>query len=217
MQTIRLSDINLWQANYRQGDVAMIQASIQRFGYARGVSLWRDNTVIAGNHTIKALQALEAQQADVPTNVEVINGDWHIEVTDISHLDDNEATAYAIADNRTADSATNDDEQLALLLSQLQDTPDLLQATGWNEDDIAQMLYELNPTFDAEAEWEGMPEFEQENVEYFHSFKISFDTEDDMVEFAELVKQTITKNTTYLYYPKKVTPTFKDYQVINES
>jgi hypothetical protein len=140
MMTVKLSDINLWDANYRQGDVAMITASIQKFGYARSVALWTDNTVIAGNHTIKALQALEAQQADVPNNVDVIDGDWHIDVTDVSHLDDREAQAYGIADNRTADSATNDDEQLASLLTQLQDEPDLLKATGYDDDDIAELL-----------------------------------------------------------------------------
>lgn len=146
MIQIKVKDIQLWQANYRVGDVGMIVTSIQRFGYNRSVSLWRDNVVIAGNHTVKALQKLEAQQADTPTNVTLIGGDWAIDVTDVSHLSEGEAQAYAIADNRASDSATNDDEQLASLLTQLQESsPELVEATGFDDVAVSELLNSIMP------------------------------------------------------------------------
>ena len=141
MIEIKVADIRLWQANYRQGDVAMIIKSIAQFGYNRSVSLWRDNVVIAGNHTVKALQQMENEGYDPPQNVTVIANQWIIEVTDASHLSDKEAEAYAIADNRASDIATNDESQLASLLQQLQNEDEqLFQATGWNSDDLQELL-----------------------------------------------------------------------------
>jgi hypothetical protein len=144
---IRVKDINLWQANYRVGDVDMIKRSIQKFGYNRSVALWRDHTVIAGNHTIKALQSLEQDQAKIPKNVSVDNGDWVIDVMDATHLSVEEAQAYAIADNRASDSATNDDEQLASLLSQVREyDEDLLKATGWGSKELDELLSSITPS-----------------------------------------------------------------------
>lgn len=231
MIQVKVKDIQLWQANYRQGDVQMIARSIQRFGYNRSVSLWRDNVVIAGNHTVKALKYLEDNQADAPKNVIVgKDGDWSIEVTDVSHLDEQEAEAYAIADNRASDIATNDNEQLASLLSQLHESDmNLFEATGWGEQQYNQLLMNLTPLdpstgkpippdeFDPMNEWVGMPEFEQKTIKPFHSIKIHFKTEGDMIDFAELLGQTVTDKTTYIYYPKQVNENLKEYQVLNES
>jgi hypothetical protein len=84
------------------------------------------------------------RQADPPINITVVNGDWVIDVMDVSHLNDTQAQAYAIADNRASDTATNDDEQLALLLQQLQQEDEaLLQATGYNSNDLDNLLSSL--------------------------------------------------------------------------
>ena len=142
---IKVSDINLWSANYRRGDVDMIKRSIQQFGFNRNVAIWRDNTVLAGNHTIQALQALEQEQAEPPKNISVKDGYWVIDVMDATHLNDEEAQAYAIADNRTSDSASNDAEQLASLLSQLQvSSPELVKATGFDDVSISNLLQSIS-------------------------------------------------------------------------
>jgi len=88
----------------------------------------------------------------VPKNVSVVNGDWVIDVMDASHLSDDEAHAYAIADNRSSDSATNDDEQLANLLTQLQvSSPELIAETGFNDGDIDELLNSLTPEITGDA------------------------------------------------------------------
>jgi len=51
-------------------------------------------------------------------------------------------------------------------------------------------------------EWQGMPEFEQEQSKPYHSLTLNFKTETDMINFSKLVNQTIRTTTTYLYYPK---------------
>jgi hypothetical protein len=65
-------------------------------------------------------------------------------------------------------------------------------------------------------EWQGMPEFENENVTAYHSIKVHFDNENDLAEFSRLVNQTVTKNTTYIYYPKQEKENLKAYRAINE-
>jgi ParB-like chromosome segregation protein Spo0J len=57
--------------------------------------------------------------------------------------------------------------------------------------------------FDPSAEWEGMPEFEQEDALAFRSVKVNFLSQSDVDDFAALLGQTITQETKSLYYPKR--------------
>jgi len=52
-------------------------------------------------------------------------------------------------------------------------------------------------------EWQGMPEFEQEAINAFHTINVVFETEHDMRAFSQFVNQTVTDKTTSIYYPKK--------------
>ena len=62
-----------------------------------------------------------------------------------------------------------------------------------------------------------MPEFEQEAIEVFHTIKVHFKTLVDLQAFAAVVEQTITENTTFIYYPKQQHENLKQYAVIDES
>ena len=54
---------------------------------------------------------------------------------------------------------------------------------------------------DARAEWEGMPEFEQEDLGAKYSIKINFLNEADLGEFAKLLGQRLTTKTKSVWYP----------------
>lgn len=141
-----LSELSVWERNYNEGDIGAISTSIATFGYNRSIAVWRDGIVIAGNHTLLALQWLYKQQADVPQNVQVIDGEWWVQVTDVSHLSEEAATAYAIADNRTAALANPDMEALTTLLQEVANYDDtLFAATGFDAETLDEMLRELNP------------------------------------------------------------------------
>ena len=62
----------------------------------------------------------------------------------MSHLSFDEAEAFAIADNRTTELATYDEEKLAGLLREIAERdPDDLIATGFDEDDLDNLLRRL--------------------------------------------------------------------------
>jgi DNA modification methylase len=99
-----------------------IKASLKRFGQVKPIVVDGDNIVRAGNGTLMAARALGWSTIDIVR----------------TPLKGAEATAYAIADNRTAELAEWDDESLAQQLAALQiDDEALALATGFDEKEIA--------------------------------------------------------------------------------
>jgi hypothetical protein len=58
-------------------------------------------------------------------------------------------------------------------------------------------------------EWVGMPEFVQEKQEPFSKIVIRFETEQDLMDFAELIGQKLTPKTKSIWFPHK--PHIKPY------
>ena len=112
--------------NPRKGNVEAIMASYKEFGQVKPI-VAKDNgdgtsTVIAGNHQLEAAKRL---------------GWKHIAVVHID-MDDKQATAFALADNRTVELGHTDPEMLNDLLSTITDDyTDLLDGLGWDEFEIA--------------------------------------------------------------------------------
>jgi ParB-like chromosome segregation protein Spo0J len=118
-------------ANVRKHDrrnLDAIKGSLQRFGQQKPIVVDADGVVRAGNGTLAAAREL---------------GWTHIDVvrTDLTGVD---ATAYAIADNRTAELAEWDDEILAATLNSLALEEGLLEAAGYDEEELAAMLAEID-------------------------------------------------------------------------
>ena len=51
-------------------------------------------------------------------------------------------------------------------------------------------------------EWQGMPEFVQEDLTPYQSIWVHFTNKEDMDAFSKLVGQKITMKTRFMYYPK---------------
>lgn len=115
-------------ANPRINDPAVphVAASIRRFGWRQPIVAKRSGEVIAGNTRLKA--AHELKLAEVPVV-------W-FEGTDL------DATAYAIADNRTHEYSSWDEPALAKLLEALR-VEDSLEGVGYTSDDIDELLKSL--------------------------------------------------------------------------
>lgn len=75
---------------------------------------------------------------------------------------------------------------------------DILLRSGWDRAELG--IYD--PT-DVRQEWEGMPEFNQQDMMPEQSVLIHFQTREDAQEFAKLLGQTITDKTKFLWFPKK--------------
>ena len=112
-------------ANPRLNDNAIgpVAASLRRFGWRQPIVARPSGEVIAGNTRLKA--AHELSMSEVPVV-------W-FEGSDL------EATAYAIADNRTAEFAEWDEPALSKLLEELRAEDDL-DGVGYTNEDIDTLL-----------------------------------------------------------------------------
>jgi DNA modification methylase len=101
-----------------------IKASLARFGQQKPIVVDSDGIVRAGNGTLMAAKALGWDE------IEIVR----------TNLRGSEATAYAIADNRTAELAEWDEGALAEQLAALQiDDEALAAATGFDASEIERM------------------------------------------------------------------------------
>jgi hypothetical protein len=162
--TADIETLSLWEHNYRRGDVEAIKSSITRFGFGSVLRVWK-GTVMAGNHALRALLELKSEGWKPTGAITVKNDSWTMPVLDISHLSEEEATAFAIADNRIQELGESDDDQLGKLLQELQ-AGDLLTSTGYDDSDLDDLLSKLDQenaiaivNGQESSEWVGMPEF----------------------------------------------------------
>lgn len=127
--------------NPRRGDVEAVKASYERFGQRKPITVnqKQDGRVVtAGNHQLQAVQELGWDKIAVV---------W-------TDDDEEEALAWAVADNRVADLAYNDPSDLFDILTTIND----LEGTGYTQEDVDAMLNILQPTdLDALAEEIGDP------------------------------------------------------------
>lgn len=107
--------------NPREGDVGAISESLKVLGQYRPIVVNKNDMVILiGNHTWHAARALGWKEIAV-TWVEV---------------DEQQATRILLSDNKTADLATYDDEELQMLLASLSE----FNGTGFDGDDVDSIL-----------------------------------------------------------------------------
>jgi hypothetical protein len=61
-----------------------------------------------------------------------------------------------------------------------------------------------------EDDWEGMPEYFQQDKLWDRTIHIHFKNNEDVQKFAKLVKQKITSHTKYIWYPEVKPVELKD-------
>lgn len=151
---VNLDDLIPWQGNYNQGDIGAIAISIRQFGFNNVPRIWRGLNLRAGNHTTLALRLIKREGARPewdrqfpPHNVHVDGERWYIDCMDIGDLSELEATAFAIADNRDAARASQDEALLLEYLTAISaESTQLLAGTGYDDADMNYLLqqYEYN-------------------------------------------------------------------------
>ena len=129
-ETVPIEDIRPDLKNARAHDernTSAVAASLRRFGQQKPIVVDREGKIIAGNCTHAAALAIGW------TEITIIRTD----------LAGTEATAYAIADNRTAELATWDNASLAALLDSLRaEDATLLDAAGFTPGELDALLDE---------------------------------------------------------------------------
>ena len=121
---IDINKLSFLEGNPRQGDVEAVAKSYKQFGQRKPIVATTDHVVIAGNHQLAAARQLGWERIAV-----VITDD-----------DELTAKAFALADNRTAELGSYDDDLLADLLSEVSSVPELMDSTGFSEDDLFDLI-----------------------------------------------------------------------------
>jgi len=123
--------------NPREGDIGAIHTSIDNNGfYGRVIAQKSTGFILAGNHRWQAMT--QAGATEIP--VEWID------------VDDDHALRILLADNRTNDLASYNDNELADLLEQLRVDTGTLAGTGYDGDDLDELLDDLGRAHDEGTE-----------------------------------------------------------------
>ena len=126
VQDIDINQLTLFPGNARRGQLDEIRKSVRRLGQYRSVVVRVINeppalVVLAGNHTVQAMQAEGHQTAHCG----------------LIRCTDDEARRVNVSDNRLSDISTEDPDALAELLSYLDEDYD---GTGWTTEDVAKLI-----------------------------------------------------------------------------
>jgi len=118
---------------------------------------------------------------------------------------ENEAQEYAdmVADNKIAELASTDLSMVNAEIGEL--GPD------FELDMLGMIDFKLDPSeIDPNSEWDGMPEFDQQDKTAHQTIQLHLFDEQAVKDFAELIKQPITSKTRSIWYPAQPTESTAD-------
>ena len=127
--TTPVSALKQYRDNPRIGDIDRIADSLQHNGQYKPIIVRRDTQeILAGNHTWQAAKQLG----------------WEtIKVLYVDGITDQQAAKIVLADNRTSDFSTYNDDILAKLLKEI-GSEDATAGTGYDDKAIKKLLASLN-------------------------------------------------------------------------
>jgi hypothetical protein len=124
---VPIDSIAPFPTNPREGDVGAIAESLRRFGQQKPIVVQESTRyIVAGNHLWRAAKALG----------------WGEIAANVVEMDDRTAEAYLIADNRTSELGSYNEEALGDLLRKIAQEGNL-RGTGYDGDDVDEFLRDL--------------------------------------------------------------------------
>ena len=172
---------------HSEEQIKQIANSIKEFGFRVPISVDETFTILAGHGRYRAAELLGFEQ---------------IPVVQHNDLTPTQKKAFVIADNKIT---LNSSWQNDLLWDQIKSLNDLefdLNILGFENSELLPML-DVNTVTDFAAEWEGMPEYLQEDAEAFRTIRVHFETDRDMELFSKLINQKLTDKTKSVWYPQQ--------------
>jgi len=123
----KVDDIRPYEQNPRQNDAAVdaVAASIQEFGFRQPIVVDSDGIIVVGHTRYKAARKLGLE---------------HVPVHVAKDLTPEQARAYRIADNKSADYADWDLDLLPIELGALRDAEFDLALIGFDDEELAKLL-----------------------------------------------------------------------------
>jgi hypothetical protein len=182
-------------------NLGMVTDALRQVGAARSIVVDEDNVILAGNGVTQAAAAAGI------TKVRFIDagGDELIAVRR-SGLTADQKRSLALFDNRTSELAEWNVEQLAADLKSGEDL-----SAFFLDGELAAMGLAGQAVADPQAEWSGMPEFEQTDIKPFRSIAVHFKDADAVRDFEQLLGRPLTDER-FLWIPQQFDEVFKDKQ-----
>jgi hypothetical protein len=188
---------------HSQRNLDAIAASLRKFGQQKPLVVDKNNIVLAGNGTLAAAKSIGW------TEIKIVRSD----LAGVS------ATAFGIADNRTAELAEWD-EKLGEMLQALKAENVSLPDIGFDELSLSQLLAAPVPveagTTNANDEWAGMPEFANE-TEAFRKVIVSLASAEDAKAFFAAIGQDYNDTTKSVWFPERARRNLKDQMWVEEN
>jgi len=181
-ETRKLRDLKPWPVNPRQiqkEQAERLQESFDTFGQVETIAIGPANEVFNGHQRLNVLLAQHGPDYEVDVRVSS------------RPLTEHERQKLTVFLHKGAIGEWDFE-----LLANTFEVDDLI--------DWGFKPYELGMAgvIDAAGMWEGMPEFEQEDLSAIQIIKVNFASREDVNEFARLVSQNITDRTRSIWYPK---------------
>jgi ParB-like chromosome segregation protein Spo0J len=191
IETRSVADLIPYASNSRthsDAQVAQIAASIKEFGWTNPILIDGENTIIAGHGRLLAARKLGLDK--VPAIV-------------LDHLTKPQQRALVIADNQLALNAGWDMDMLKAEIENLKLDDFDIDLLAFSDAELSALFLEKEDgKTDADEEWQGMPEFEDEDP-CFRKVIVSFDTPEDVAEFFSIIGQSDTGKTKSIWFPEK--------------
>lgn len=149
VELVPIERVILYARNPRHNEhaVAKVAGSIKEFGFRQPIVVDKDMVIIVGHTRLLAAQQLGLKE--VP--IHIADG-----------LTSAQIKAYRIADNRTHEEAEWDEELLSLELGELKDLIFDLNITGFDPDELEDLLAGEN--FDGLTDEDAVPELEENTI-----------------------------------------------------
>ena len=201
-QLLSVEDLIPYVNNSRihsQDQINQVAASINEWGFTNPILIDEKNMILAGHCRLLAAQKLKLDKVPV-----IIARGWSEE----------QKKAYIIADNKLSLNSSWDKELLKAEIKQLEVDNYNLDFVGFNVEELTELFLDKEfGTTDAFDEWQDMPEYDNEDMNYYRSFKIHFNNQEDLDEFIEKTGLQITEKTRSTVYPKPERLDLKAYSV----
>ena len=171
-----------------------LDRSISRNGVGRSILIDKNGVIIAGNKTAQKAAELGIDHVEVVQTTG--NTVVAVQRTDLDLMNDSQARELAYADNRVSELSL--DWNAEQMLKDSQEGVDF---------DALFFDWELDQKFDQklpeESDFGGMESPNEDDAQAEFVIHVHLENRDDLDRFAELVGQTITERTRYLWYPAR--------------
>lgn len=202
IELIDASILKPYSGNSRLHDdeqVNQIVESIKEWGFTIPILIDEKNMLIAGHGRLLAAQKLNLEKVPVIKAV-----GWT----------EKQKQAYVIADNKLAENASWDTDLLKIEIKKLETDNFDIAKLGFDVDELTDLFFEREfGETDAFDEWQDMPEYDNEDVNYYRTIKVHFDNQQDVDEFAEKTGLRLSEKTRFIRYPENITEDLDAYRV----